>query len=132
MSLCYYTFSVTCFSCTFIFHFNYDSCFCFYVQTVALKETDHHRATVVTARLEAQQEKLNLPILPTTTIGSFPQTAGVRKVRREYKAGKKVSFLYYFMHTLNFGAFNFYNVETSAIILSEYLRKNMSKPLRVK
>ncbi|XP_042041510.1 5-methyltetrahydropteroyltriglutamate--homocysteine methyltransferase-like isoform X1 [Salvia splendens] len=56
--------------------------------TAALKESDHHRTTVVTARLEAQQEKLNLPILPTTTIGSFPQTAGLRKVRREYKAGK--------------------------------------------
>ncbi|XP_041989733.1 5-methyltetrahydropteroyltriglutamate--homocysteine methyltransferase-like isoform X1 [Salvia splendens] len=56
--------------------------------TAALEEFDHRRATVVTARLEAQQEKLNLPILPTTTIGSFPQTAGLRKVRREYKAGK--------------------------------------------
>ncbi|XP_057782092.1 5-methyltetrahydropteroyltriglutamate--homocysteine methyltransferase-like isoform X1 [Salvia miltiorrhiza] len=56
--------------------------------TAALKESDHRRATVVTARLEAQQKKLNLPFLPTTTIGSFPQTVGLRKVRRGYKAGK--------------------------------------------
>lgn len=56
--------------------------------TAALKGSDHRRATNVTVRLEAQRKKLNLPILPTTTIGSFPQTVGIRKVRREYKAGK--------------------------------------------
>ncbi|EEF36692.1 5-methyltetrahydropteroyltriglutamate--homocysteine methyltransferase [Ricinus communis] len=56
----------------------------------ALKGSDHRRATNVSARLDAQQKKLNLPILPTTTIGSFPQTIELRRVRREYKA-KKVS-----------------------------------------
>ncbi|KAG2316232.1 hypothetical protein Bca4012_067045 [Brassica carinata] len=56
----------------------------------ALKGSDHRRATEVTARLDAQQKKLNLPILPTTTIGSFPQTVELRRVRREYKA-KKIS-----------------------------------------
>jgi len=44
----------------------------------------------VSTRLDAQQKKLNLPILPTTTIGSFPQTIELRRVRREYKA-KKIS-----------------------------------------
>ncbi|GFS33360.1 methionine synthase 2 [Actinidia rufa] len=56
----------------------------------ALKGSDHRRATNVSARLDAQQKKLNLPILPTTTIGSFPQTMDLRRVRREFKA-KKVS-----------------------------------------
>ncbi|GFZ09314.1 methionine synthase 2 [Actinidia rufa] len=56
----------------------------------ALKGSDHRRATNVSARLDAQQKKLNLPVLPTTTIGSFPQTMELRRVRREYKA-KKVS-----------------------------------------
>ncbi|KAK4749843.1 hypothetical protein SAY87_027292 [Trapa incisa] len=56
----------------------------------ALKGSDHRRATNVSARLDAQQKKLNLPILPTTTIGSFPQTLELRRVRREYKA-KKIS-----------------------------------------
>uniref|UniRef100_A0A5B6ZN28 5-methyltetrahydropteroyltriglutamate--homocysteine S-methyltransferase n=1 Tax=Davidia involucrata TaxID=16924 RepID=A0A5B6ZN28_DAVIN len=56
----------------------------------ALKGSDHRRATNVSARLDAQQKKLKLPILPTTTIGSFPQTMELRKVRREYKA-KKIS-----------------------------------------
>lgn len=69
------------------------------IQTAALKESDHRRSTVITARLEAQQKQLNLPILPTTTIGSFPQTVGIRKIRREYKAGKQVSFLHYFIYT---------------------------------
>ncbi|KAJ8649663.1 hypothetical protein MRB53_002686 [Persea americana] len=54
----------------------------------ALKGSDHRRATTVSARLDAQQKKLNLPILPTTTIGSFPQTMDLRRVRREYKANK--------------------------------------------
>ncbi|XP_078177759.1 5-methyltetrahydropteroyltriglutamate--homocysteine methyltransferase 1-like isoform X2 [Carex rostrata] len=53
-----------------------------------LKGSDHRRATPVTARLDAQQKKLNLPVLPTTTIGSFPQTVELRRVRREYKANK--------------------------------------------
>ncbi|KAE8792975.1 methionine synthase 2 enzyme [Hordeum vulgare] len=56
----------------------------------ALKGSDHRRATPVSARLDAQQKKLNLPVLPTTTIGSFPQTMDLRRVRREYKA-KKIS-----------------------------------------
>ncbi|KAL6496392.1 hypothetical protein OROGR_029650 [Orobanche gracilis] len=54
----------------------------------ALKGSDHRRATNVSARLDAQQKKLNLPVLPTTTIGSFPQTIELRRVRREYKAKK--------------------------------------------
>jgi 5-methyltetrahydropteroyltriglutamate--homocysteine methyltransferase len=56
----------------------------------ALRGSDHRRATTVSARLDAQQKKLNLPVLPTTTIGSFPQTMDLRRVRREYKA-KKIS-----------------------------------------
>ncbi|CAK9328114.1 unnamed protein product [Citrullus colocynthis] len=56
----------------------------------ALKGSDHRRATNVNARLDAQQKKLNLPILPTTTIGSFPQTMDLRRVRREFKA-KRIS-----------------------------------------
>ena len=36
-------------------------------------------------RIKLQKEVLNLPVLPTTTIGSFPQTTTLRRVRREYK-----------------------------------------------
>jgi 5-methyltetrahydropteroyltriglutamate--homocysteine methyltransferase len=39
-------------------------------------------------RKAAQQKLLHLPLLPTTTIGSFPQTKEIRKVRADFKAGK--------------------------------------------
>jgi len=37
-------------------------------------------------RIEAQKA-LNLPAFPTTTIGSFPQTAEIRTLRRDWKTG---------------------------------------------
>ncbi|GMI82410.1 COBALAMIN-INDEPENDENT METHIONINE SYNTHASE, methionine synthesis 1 [Hibiscus trionum] len=58
------------------------------VSSIALKGSDHRRATNVTVRLDSQQKKLNLSILPTTIIGSFPQTVELRRVRREFKANK--------------------------------------------
>jgi len=39
-------------------------------------------------RADRQAEILNLPKYPTTTIGSFPQTAEIRKTRNQFKAGK--------------------------------------------
>ncbi|WP_410616607.1 5-methyltetrahydropteroyltriglutamate--homocysteine S-methyltransferase [Amycolatopsis sp. lyj-109] len=39
-------------------------------------------------RAKAQQAALGLPLLPTTTIGSFPQTADVRKARAAHRAGR--------------------------------------------
>ncbi|CAN0380471.1 unnamed protein product, partial [Laminaria digitata] len=53
----------------------------------ALTEGSFSRPAPFKERLIAQAETLNLPVLPTTTIGSFPQTAAVRKLRREFKAG---------------------------------------------
>ncbi len=44
----------------------------------------HSRFSV---RKVAQQENLNLPLWPTTTIGSFPQTQEVRRVRMAWRAG---------------------------------------------
>ena len=40
------------------------------------------------ARREAQNARLELPTLPTTTIGSYPQTAEIRKARAALTAGK--------------------------------------------
>jgi 5-methyltetrahydropteroyltriglutamate--homocysteine methyltransferase len=40
------------------------------------------------ARRQIQQERLKLPLLPTTTIGSFPQTAEIRKARSALKKGE--------------------------------------------
>ena len=38
-------------------------------------------------RRQVQQEKLGLPILPTTTVGSFPQSPEVRRTRLAWKRG---------------------------------------------
>ncbi len=38
-------------------------------------------------RTRAQREKLQLPLLPTTTIGSFPQTDDIRVARKAFKQG---------------------------------------------
>jgi 5-methyltetrahydropteroyltriglutamate--homocysteine methyltransferase len=47
-----------------------------------------NRKSNFSQRIKAQIEKLNLPLFPTTTIGSFPQTATIRKVRQDFKAGR--------------------------------------------
>lgn len=39
-------------------------------------------------RRAAQQERLDLPALPTTTIGSYPQTSEIRVARAELRSGK--------------------------------------------
>lgn len=39
-------------------------------------------------RKKIQADYINLPLLPTTTIGSFPQTKEVRKYRADFKAGR--------------------------------------------
>ncbi|MDX1492307.1 MAG: 5-methyltetrahydropteroyltriglutamate--homocysteine S-methyltransferase [Pseudohongiellaceae bacterium] len=46
------------------------------------------RKSPYSTRIAAQNSLLNLPPLPTTTIGSFPQTADIRSVRRRYKQGE--------------------------------------------
>ena len=39
-------------------------------------------------RAKLQHDLLKLPLLPTTTIGSFPQTQAIRNARRDFKAGR--------------------------------------------
>jgi 5-methyltetrahydropteroyltriglutamate--homocysteine methyltransferase len=45
------------------------------------------RGAPFTERARAQQERLQLPKLPTTTIGSFPQTGDLRATRRKLERG---------------------------------------------
>ncbi|VVE90203.1 5-methyltetrahydropteroyltriglutamate--homocysteine S-methyltransferase [Pandoraea bronchicola] len=51
----------------------------------ALTEADARRASDYPARASAQRAWLKLPVLPTTTIGSFPQTAAIRTARADFK-----------------------------------------------
>ncbi len=46
------------------------------------------RKSPYAARAKKQAKILNLPKFPTTTIGSFPQTADIRRTRNLFKAGK--------------------------------------------
>ncbi len=46
-----------------------------------------HRASLFTER-KKKQEALGLPLFPTTTIGSFPQTQEVRQARAKFKKGE--------------------------------------------
>ena len=53
-----------------------------------LTEKDFTRQPSLVERRASQSQSLNLSLLPTTTIGSFPQTAEVRKVRLQNKRGE--------------------------------------------
>jgi 5-methyltetrahydropteroyltriglutamate--homocysteine methyltransferase len=50
--------------------------------------SDIKRRSPYSQRNQAQREHLRLPDLPTTTIGSFPQTEDVRATRAHYRKGK--------------------------------------------
>ncbi|MDY0907507.1 5-methyltetrahydropteroyltriglutamate--homocysteine S-methyltransferase [Pedobacter sp. CFBP9032] len=54
----------------------------------AITQADSQRLSVFSSRKKAQQDILNLPLFPTTTIGSFPQTAEVRSWRSKFKKGE--------------------------------------------
>jgi 5-methyltetrahydropteroyltriglutamate--homocysteine methyltransferase len=54
----------------------------------AISAADSQRQSPFSTRIEQQRSRLQLPALPTTTIGSFPQTAAIRLARQAFKAGK--------------------------------------------
>lgn len=57
-------------------------------RAAALTDVDARRNNPFTVRKELQHEALDLPMYPTTTIGSFPQTKDVRSWRAQYKKGQ--------------------------------------------
>ncbi len=54
----------------------------------ALSEDMFFRSKPYSERKDSVAEKLELPLFPTTTIGSFPQTGELRRTRRQYRVGK--------------------------------------------
>ena len=56
-------------------------------RAAAVTEADLTRKSPYAARHEAQAARLDLPAFPTTTIGSFPQTAEVRRARADHRKG---------------------------------------------
>lgn len=54
----------------------------------AIEAQDSERNSPYTQRAEVQRARFNLPLWPTTTIGSFPQTTEIRTVRLDFKKGR--------------------------------------------
>ncbi|GAB3261753.1 5-methyltetrahydropteroyltriglutamate--homocysteine S-methyltransferase [Kineosporia babensis] len=57
-------------------------------RVAAVTPADEHRAVSYPQRARQQAERLNLPSLPTTTIGSFPQTQALRAARGRFRRGE--------------------------------------------
>jgi len=57
-------------------------------RAAALTAADARRAAPYAVRIAAQRARLQLPVLPTTTIGSFPQTAEIRAARAAWRRGE--------------------------------------------
>ena len=53
-----------------------------------ITEADYSRKSDFSKRITEQQNKLNLPLFPTTTIGSFPQTKEIRIQRNRFTKGE--------------------------------------------
>ncbi|QES45399.1 5-methyltetrahydropteroyltriglutamate--homocysteine S-methyltransferase [Streptomyces venezuelae] len=54
----------------------------------AVTDADARRSQPYAERAAAQRAALGLPLLPTTTIGSFPQTGELRAARADLRAGR--------------------------------------------
>ncbi|WP_405986797.1 5-methyltetrahydropteroyltriglutamate--homocysteine S-methyltransferase [Streptomyces sp. NBC_00872] len=57
-------------------------------RTAAVTDADGRRSQPYTERAIAQRAHLKLPLLPTTTIGSFPQTDDLRTARAALRTGR--------------------------------------------
>ncbi len=57
-------------------------------RVAAVDEAMLRRRSEYPVRREAQRKALPLPLLPTTTIGSFPQTPEIRRARAAFKRGE--------------------------------------------
>ncbi|MGW4321435.1 5-methyltetrahydropteroyltriglutamate--homocysteine S-methyltransferase [Streptomyces sp. NPDC004684] len=57
-------------------------------RAAAVTESDVRRSQPYAERIAAQRAHLRLPLLPTTTIGSFPQTGELRTARADLRAGR--------------------------------------------
>lgn len=57
-------------------------------RAAAVTEAETRRSQPYAERTKAQRARLGLPLLPTTTIGSFPQTTELRTARADLRAGR--------------------------------------------
>lgn len=52
-----------------------------------IKSSDFERHSAFSKRQDIQKKRFKLPLFPTTTIGSFPQTTEIRQLRADLKKG---------------------------------------------
>ena len=57
-------------------------------RVASIKDSDYTRLPVRSEREKIQKDKLSLPLFPTTTIGSFPQTKDVKQARKQNRNGE--------------------------------------------
>lgn len=57
-------------------------------RTAAITPEMKQRQSPFARRREVQHAALDLPLYPTTSIGSFPQTEAIRRARADFKAGR--------------------------------------------
>ena len=57
-------------------------------KVAALTEKDFVRLPAFAERERIQKDRFKLPLFPTTTIGSFPQTAEVKSARKQFRNGE--------------------------------------------
>ncbi|MFE2034780.1 5-methyltetrahydropteroyltriglutamate--homocysteine S-methyltransferase [Streptomyces scopuliridis] len=57
-------------------------------RAAGVTDADGRRSQPYEERVVAQRARLGLPLLPTTTIGSFPQTTELRTARADLRAGR--------------------------------------------
>jgi 5-methyltetrahydropteroyltriglutamate--homocysteine methyltransferase len=57
-------------------------------RVAAITDADAQRESVFIIRQKIQQQRFKLPLYPTTTIGSFPQTDDIRSLRARLKKGE--------------------------------------------
>ncbi|KAI0440933.1 cobalamin-independent methionine synthase [Xylaria telfairii] len=56
-----------------------------------IQPSDYNRKSEFPSRISQQQAKLKLPLFPTTTIGSFPQTKEIRVQRSKFITKKEIT-----------------------------------------
>lgn len=57
-------------------------------RVASITEDEKHRGNPYSVRSKSQRAKLGIPLLPTTTIGSFPQTTEIRQMRSKRRKGE--------------------------------------------
>lgn len=96
-------------------------------KTKNIKKTKVRRKTDFNTRNRLQKELFDLPILPITTIGSFPQTLEIRKLRRDFKNKKidKITYEEKIKEKIQFVIKLQEDIDIDVLVHGEYERNDM-------